>query len=259
MALQVSALALGDQQLFFCVGLLIVAFTRFQEITQYHFGIVVNLAWLADLTSGTTLMVTSKLFVDSKRTSMKYWRALLTTLKFLMLLVAQAIMFNDYWQRSLGLPASCIFTTGQNTAYRGPREMVNMAFTLASIALGFYQQLRTLLYSRMFDPVNYALAKVILTPWRLYTVVLRLIAGRSPGFQLQILKAVRILIRPLAEASVFTVEGLKSTFFDLYRTLVTVTVVSSGIFELRFFSEDSGIIGNEDSWGFGQLLPLLLL
>ncbi|EPS44708.1 hypothetical protein H072_1294 [Dactylellina haptotyla CBS 200.50] len=259
-ALQVSSLALGDQQLFFCIALLCVGFAQFSEISQYHFEIVVDLAWLAYVTFGTTLMITSKLFLDSKNITMKGWRAFFATVKFGMLTVAQLVTFNHYWLQSYGLPANCAFTTEQANGYHS-KLLAQMIVAIAALIIVYYYELRTLLNLRMFDYFDYALTKVFLTPWRTYTVVLQNIEKRRPGsgFMFYFFNVIAFLMVPLAEGSVMLLEIWGSTGFTLIRTLMTITCVSRWIFEVRFYSENNGMIGNENEFGFGQILPLLLL
>ncbi|KAI1799758.1 hypothetical protein F4811DRAFT_74214 [Daldinia bambusicola] len=59
----------------------------------------------------------------------------------------------------------------------------------------------------------------------------------------------------------FTIfEILRSQFVDIWRTYMIVLSLSIQTFTLRTDVSMSGVLkGSEDSWGYGQVLPLLLL
>lgn len=54
-------------------------------------------------------------------------------------------------------------------------------------------------------------------------------------------------------------EILKSTVMDLYSILTTLFHATYTIADYRETAKYRGLKGDEDTWGFGQILPMLLL
>ncbi|EPS42573.1 hypothetical protein H072_3401 [Dactylellina haptotyla CBS 200.50] len=258
-ALRTSALALGDQQLFFSVGILCVGFAKSGQMSQYHFDLIVNSAWLASTTFGTTLLLTSNTFVKSENQMMNIWRAVLASFKFGLLIVGQTITYNRYWLRVIGLPTSCVFSKEQNTAYRNPLASAQMSMAITFMVLAYYTEMRTLLTLKICNSINIWGAVIVLSPWRLHDSLKKQIKTQDVAWKRRMLFVSNLFVTPFAYAAAMLVELCCSTSFILMRTLVTGVWASTLIFRLRFISASKGLIGNENELGFGQILPLLLL
>jgi len=84
-------------------------------------------------------------------------------------------------------------------------------------------------------------------------------ASKSTPFQKHLLLPLSILTYILFVLFFLISEVLFSTVFDIARLYI---VLIWGTSWLKYLKEDAprqGITGSENEWGFGQILPLLLL
>ncbi|KAH9988705.1 hypothetical protein F4779DRAFT_610868 [Xylariaceae sp. FL0662B] len=98
---------LSDQQLVTAVSILGVGYIKHCSITQYHFYIVSMLALASfDVYQASVITLRSQF---SRSPAVKTWRTMWMTALFVMVLVAQIIVYNDNFLWNFGSPVQCIW------------------------------------------------------------------------------------------------------------------------------------------------------
>ncbi|KAL9596386.1 MAG: hypothetical protein Q9219_005821 [cf. Caloplaca sp. 3 TL-2023] len=251
-------LALSDQQLLVGISLLIAAFLKHCYISVYHFNIVTDLAWLSSSTHLTSLNVLRAQFRESP--SLRDWRVGLMLLLGLQLLIATVLEGHWRWNDSWFSPAQCLFSDLPGNY--GGRPAFWSVFQVILIFFGYGASIL-----RLYDIylVEYLLIE---KPLSLVDSLRNTITNkRSAWSHAGGIKAftATVTLRPLHHMITWTAKLLYGAvvFFD---SIVTNLVLDLawfaygllGIIEDRNFPQ-SYIVGDENAWGFGQIVPILLL
>ena len=103
--LQKFAGMLKDQQLMNGTSILVVGYIQHCTITDYHFGMILELAYLLFTAHSATVMILHEYFIKNPR--MRWWRTVLMTIHYIMLCVAMVLVHHDTFLRAFGMSAQC--------------------------------------------------------------------------------------------------------------------------------------------------------
>jgi hypothetical protein len=265
------AVTLGDQQLITGASMFLVAFTTHCDITQYHFQIAVSLGLLSFMTFNSIVMSAQRKLAQSPWKSS--WRVAWIVLLNAALLTSNLVTFDssflqdDLW----GLSTQCVWNNLGDYTDSARLQlgiliillMLSMASTIASL----YPCIQQWHVWTWIDKIPFFI-------FRLPLLLMKLVADikltevhevRSNVFTLtkhvaDILQAIIMFLCFAIFILIFTViEIVSSVNFEIYRNFVLFVVGTLSVFLLRAQAENNGMNGDEDKWGFGQILPLLLL
>ena len=275
--LESFVLTLSDQQVVTGVAILIAGFIRTCSMSIYHFNIATSLAWFTSATHLATLGVLLTYFID--RPTVRDWRTIAMLLLLLMLIAAQlpawSILDNS-------LPVSCFYssvpiepeftnlvtliaTTGflvvkytERIArlYTWDAEWTISGFVIEILVRIFASDYRELSYNRIAKGGKDAhlaareISELIRAErekirFRQFEMVMKVAHGRLKSYMLAIL---------------FMAHEFSLSFLSQVLTLAfAITYGFAQTIVFRLDMPSSGIEGDQNEMGFGQLVPLFLL
>jgi hypothetical protein len=249
----------GDQQLVTGGAILLVGYSKHCDITQYHFYITSLMVTLSFATSQSVALITR----DALDSNLKrLWRLLAITVLTAGTMADTFVWFNENFLDlgSIGLPMQCVWDlvaagqeyTGQGVVY----ILFSLWFNLWSyltILTGLYP---ALLKWRVMALFHYLEEYVIEHVGRWYIWV-RTRRNKYGGiYSFGIVEALVFLILII----VLTFHALLgSAFLYLLRVFMLLIQATYLVFWVRAFAKEGGMEDDEDEWGFGQILPLMLL
>lgn len=246
-----------DQQLITGASILIVGYSRHYDITQYHFYVAANLSMACFATFQALLpFARSELENELK----KGWRMAWITAIFCCILLLNFILYNDNFlaKDHFGLSMHCVWKQlpGHFTRKLMPYVVIGTLFdvwTFASIVLCLYPSILEM------KPVAYLSGRLdsfMMLPTWLYLHIQENKASSKPGLLWLILE---VLVGPIF-IIIFTIrELLDSQSMSLTRTFFYLIQSTNAVAWARRKAQRNGREGSEDTWGFGQILPMLLL
>lgn len=257
-------LSLSDQQLVTGVAILSAGWIRHTQEKLYHFAMIMDLAWMSSSTHLLTLAVLPDYF--SKYHEIRYWRLTLMLCNFAMQFVGSIYSAVSPWFDDFAYPAQCEFDAVNRdpSRLRGPQSgwayfgAVALLFGYAKGMVGLFPGIwRPTAYSRRpglrhldhyFDSGHryHSMLLQLHQTWsvRLRRLLLGLILGLC-GCGCYLFITLFLIIRSTAW-SVFV-------FSTLLFALGTRAIWDNRAYAKKYME------GNEDTWGFGQLVPLFLL
>ncbi len=277
-------LMLSDQQLITGASILAVGFWKYCTITQYHFSVVFYLA-ISSFTVHQSTAITLERYLQEYAV-VRGWRFAWMSIFFGMIVGCQVIYYNDkFLLYSYGMSTQCVWDN-LGGAYHG--ENVLWLVISTTLLVWSYIDIASLMYPRVFDPLSRKLESPLLLfhlPTRLYQWALhhhgraadelseRFAHWKGDRFSihagLNLMRAVLLEVSwVLTMAMLFAIfiffvtisEILKSTIVDLWRVYTTLVWATSLLHSTRKeAAEGNGMVGSEEEWDFGQLLPILLL
>lgn len=279
-----AILMVSDQQLITGIAMLTVGFIQHCTITQYHSYIIFLLGFISFQVYDAALLALNGYV--TKRPSMKIWRAVMMTILFVMLILNTFIVDNDDFYYYPGSATQCIWNNFVGSAHYQD-TWLDLALSLIILIWGYLGDIG-LFYPQIFNPfvkifirVKALLYRFLRTHQRIYQRALAAesrpdnlhqtnteIDPEARGFtSSDDTRLPRLPLLIMASASwffliiIFTVVGLLGSriviVWRIYSTLLMLTIIL-----LRTKQEVRSqqlIEGDEDEWGFGQILPLLLL
>ncbi|KAI1460974.1 hypothetical protein F4805DRAFT_416181 [Annulohypoxylon moriforme] len=288
---QPAILLVSDQQLITGIAILSVGYIQHCTMTQYHFYIVYLLGFISSQVYDASLHALN-LYVN-RRPSMKLWRAILLTVLFCMLILNsfvvdhdEFLVYNDgddIWY--LGSSTQCVWNNFIGTShYR--YSLLDLITSLVVLIWAYFGDMQ-LFYPHVFQPLTWVI-KVLQAPLlgllRLHDRINGRVleaeppstgtrrtntettsrAARFNSFHRRLshlpLLIVQSLIWLLLLPSFTLLEILTSRIVDLWRIYSALLWATISVAQLKqYASSHQSIQGNEGGWGFGQILPLLLL
>ena len=256
-ALQRFVLTLSDQQLVTGLAIFSIGYYRHCTISTYHFFIIVALGWFSHTTHLSSLIILQDHF--RKSPGLKYTRLLGILATFVLLFIGLLLLYTRF---SFQVPMQCRF----RRIYLGGKAALNtlcMVMVLCYIILitlsktwALYSDRRTRLLSlfNLLDSRAAQLEEPVLSRPDYYQRRVESVAALH-GFN-----TVRTMKRYWIMFNFAYAELLDSFLFEILLLLFNNFYGIRQIFWARKFVGDSITRkGNENSWGFGQLLALLLL
>lgn len=255
-------LALSDQQLFTGLAILLIGFATARDVSEHHFRILSALGWLSFLIFSCTTTVLRAHFIRNK--AARLWRTIWTVVMagFLAVTIAtENVSSYDSRHKYQGRPVYCVwnnlraeFLTNFGALLFVFWHSLLLAWTLLRILIdlwprevgAFFSWSRYIyrLPARKFRDLSCRLCNTrASTTSTTYRIVLTVVA-----FQLKLAAYIWTL----------TLEFVDSQAFDLLRAWYLLLRGNVNVFTERFIV--AGVLsGSEDQWGFGQVLPMMML
>ena len=273
-ALQRFVLTLSDQQLVTGLAIFSIGYYRHCTISTYHFFIIVALGWFSHTTHLSSLIILQDHF--RKSPGLKYTRLLGILATFVLLFIGLLLLYTRF---SFQVLMQCRF----RRIYLGGKAALNtlcMVMVLCYIILitlsktwALYSDRRTRLLSlfNLLDSRAAQLEEPVLSRPYLDSRAAQLeepVLSRPDYYQRRVesvaalhgFNRVRTMKRYWIMFNFAYAELLDSFLFEILLLLFNNFYGIRQIFWARKFVGDSITRhGNENSWGFGQLLALLLL
>ena len=276
----------SDQQLVVATSLQIVTFSRHIQITQYHATVVVYLVWIAASTHQICLLAIQDRLLE--RTGMRIWRLVWMLLLELMLIPTTVLIWGSSWLVKFGLSSDCgwrdfgkidpgedqfvlafnLFTSVWSIVYLLNLLLPSWLFKRllpVEIMIRYIKALSGF-FVGLFDRTNRRLAKTSSellavsqgTPVDTYGIPALLYITRL-ALEVCLLTPLLNLERVIMVIAFSLWEIVASNVFEFARALLQVIMFTIWLDEIRQKAPHKGLEGDEDKWGFGQILPILML
>ncbi|KAL9602803.1 MAG: hypothetical protein Q9179_002428 [Wetmoreana sp. 5 TL-2023] len=252
--MEALVLALSDQQLLVGLSILTAGFVKHCTISVYHFSIVYDLVWFSSNTHMTSLNVL-RVYLRS-RASLRNWRVCLMLAVFIAMIVATVLSGHRLWYDSWNSSAQCLFDDLQGNIQGEPARWM-----AAQIFLLVYGYGVAILRLYKTEALEHLLDKFI-SKMRSAQSAIRNNASSYEGIGSLI---VLIILVPLDFLLGVAIKGCMAVFIFIDSMTISLFFdVGWFAFGLMSIIEDRNIPaaemdGNENEWGFGQLVPVLLL
>ncbi|KAI1381598.1 hypothetical protein F4677DRAFT_403556 [Hypoxylon crocopeplum] len=289
-SIQPAVLLVSDQQLITGIAIMSVGYIQHCTIPQYHFYIVYWLGFVSCQVYNASL-IALRAYVD-KRPEMKLWRAVMMTVLFTMVFLNTFVVDHDDFLTGddeytyYGASTQCVWdnlTGASHYTYFSADLVLTLALLvwayLDSIWYLYPDVFRCLTWlvnilqlissglSRLYDWINTR----TLEPKQIFAE-LRQVDTRTQSRVMSIAVVCRILQSGLLSVVIRSsfwilfiptltiLELLRSQIINLWRIYSVVLSATLSLVDTRNGARDEEAInGDENEWGFGQLLPVLLL
>ena len=256
--LQKAILHLSDSHIITGLAILIAGFIQSCQISVYHFHFVIYLAWLASSTHMTTLTILRN-YLRHHQSILK-WRVIAMIAMFIMLVVALALTSSRKWPSYQNFPDTGLFYDSPVSCSWKQEYMMSgqpdPIFSICLVTAGYLARLTKLFtstsdFSRLWlrdRPSSWLKRKYDSAERRKRT------SNNA---------ATRFYWKSLATFSLGVYVDARAVY-DLYESLLSELIwlffsLLWGIFKIFTWRMDAPVTTYENKWGFGQILPLLLL
>ncbi|KAL8756781.1 MAG: hypothetical protein Q9199_002705 [Rusavskia elegans] len=256
--LESLVLTLSDQQLLVGISILVTGFIKHCSISVYHFAVISDLAWFSSNTNLTSLNVLQVYLVEHP--SLRNWRVCLMLVILVLLLAALAMEGHRSWYESWNSPAQCLFNEflvkvgGEPGKWmRSQMVLLTYSYTVSMARLFNPDKLDILLYERPLRKMERSIARlqdcivssIALGGWISYVTSILLL----PAWAF-------VACGKWGFVALTAIVG--STTVSLCVDIAVSAIGVWGIIDDRNIPK-SQMDGNENAWGFGQLIQVLLL
>ncbi|CAL8576858.1 hypothetical protein XPA_002725 [Xanthoria parietina] len=256
--MEALTLALSDQQLLVGISILVTGFIKHCSISVYHFALITDLAWLSSNTNLTSLNVLQVSL--SEHPSLRNWRVCLMLVIFAFLMAALAMEGHRSWYDSWNSPAQCLFdefliNVGGEPGKWMTIQMVLLIYCYTTSIARLYNPEKTdlLLYEKPLRKMERSIA-------RLHECIVSSSSGG--GWKSYVTSSLLlpawafVACSKVAFVAIAAITG--SITVSMCLDIVWFAIGVQGIVDDRNIPK-SEMIGNENAWGFGQLIQVLLL
>ncbi|KAI9148918.1 Transcription factor asqA [Paramyrothecium foliicola] len=258
--MQQVGLMAADQQLIAGAAILIVGYSRHCEITQYHFFI----ASLMTLCSFATFQAIVILVRDALDSHFKrFWRIVWITVICGCVMANNFVVYNDYFLvlGHFGHSMDCVWdaiSLGQEYDRR------QAAYVSLGMLVDAWSYLSIVAYLNPTLLEWRPVAFIIFAPW----FVLRQVSEayllvRSLRQQHYSKNGILTILESLAFCLFVIAFAIRELFFSLFIDLLRIFLylfqITVDLAKWRNLAGENGRKETENEWGFGQLLPMLLL
>ncbi|KEY71529.1 hypothetical protein S7711_08909 [Stachybotrys chartarum IBT 7711] len=231
-------ITLADTQLFAGLAILISGFATLEDnMSTYHWGLVVDMGWLASATHLAALTFLRNHLANRPR--QRLWRVTLMMLMACLLLVAMII---EALSLAPELPASCGLTTPLER--KRPRAIL-IVDNILILAYGCSSRLLKL-SPRLDSSLRYRANQ-----WMRKSISVEESWRPLASFKSALLEPLRIALFRLIHVYLHMLTSLLGEICVLYVAIWVVT--------FRSFIFRAGGDEEEDTWTFGQIVPIVLL
>ena len=263
-AIEKVAFTLSDQQLITGISIFIVGFARHCVITQYHFYVVYLLGILSFSTHQSTMMI-----VRGKLRQchwMRWWRLAGIFIVFTFSFTANIPVYNWYFLAEFGLVMQCVWSALPNNYTR--EEIGLMTVTSTFLFWGFVAVTRDICSEGFLKKPLECLGQPLqfFSPGRWYLDTKKLADERQTQGRTIIWRLLNRVSYVFFLIYLTIIQIFASRIFDLYRIWATLFYATYALIDIRRKAADAKTVdgnpvmsGNENTWGFGQILPMLLL
>ena len=251
-------LALSDQQLLVGISILITGFIKHCTISVHHFGIISDLAWFSSNTNLSSLVVLH--IYLSEHPALRNRRVCLTLVMFVFLMVSYAFQGHRQWYDSWNIPAQCLLDGflmhlgGEPAKYMAIRTVLLIYNYSTSIAFIFKNDgINILLFERPVERMGRDIA-------RLQDRIVTLISeGGWKSFLAPVLLMPAWTLVSVAKKALISIATImESVALSLCMDIFWFSFGIWTIISHRHIPK-SLIRGDENEWGFGQVVQILLL
>lgn len=252
-------LASADQQLITGTSILIVGYSKHCDITQYHFYIATQMTTISFATYQAVILLVRDALRGKWR---KSWRVLWITVIAACVTVSNFVIYNDNFlvTQHLGHSMHCVWENLKSGQHFTRQQLVYLVFGIG-LDLWSYFGILSYLYPDIFKlqliatifRIAYYLMEL---PSRTYLKI-KTSGGNSRSPKLR--KILETTCKILFILALTLREVLFSFFFDLLRIFTFIVQITVNVADLRNQASKHGRDGDEDTWGYGQILPMLLL
>ncbi|GIZ43022.1 hypothetical protein CKM354_000626700 [Cercospora kikuchii] len=251
-------LIFSDQQLVLGLAILVVGFSQTATITEYHFSVVSCLGYMAFVVHVASIDILAQDLI--KRPERKWWRAIGILLIAVLALVTTLPYLNKYFLTSYGSPVLCIWS---NLPGNSTPELIAVNTLYALLSLWAIYGVLAALFPNLLEkrPWVWIIRGIIiltLAPRRAYYASRTRSLGPS-SFRTRIWRIVSHIMFFLALCTFVVTELFYSRTFEAIRNWAILLINMIELFKARAASRRKGKIDDENDWGFGQAVPMLLL
>ena len=251
-------LSLSDQQIITGLAILITGFIKHCSISVYHFTIVTDLATFSSNAHMTTLNYLQSYLKE--RPSLRNWRAVLMMILFFALIAASVLGGHWAWYQSWPYQAQCLFDDLIGNVHGSPALW--MSVNIIMLLYGYYSGLKGI-YPSFSDCIDtWTYEKPLSNMNSGITWLSQRRISNSKNFSskaLQLFYTISwVLLISVRFIFVSLVIILGSSYFTLCFDDMFFGLAIWGILGDRNIPKWD-MIGNENEFGFGQIVPLLLL
>ncbi|KAL4804302.1 hypothetical protein BDV18DRAFT_29639 [Aspergillus unguis] len=253
--LRTVVLAMSDQQLVTGIAILVSGFSQIPcGLSLYHWQIITTLTWFSTTTHFATLPFVQQYLRRNK--VLLYFRVVLMFTLAIMLAVALIPKADNYPFDSLARPAKCVMDKpdlGFNINGEGVQILLSELILLGALLVRLLRMFPTSrgISAQALQQVRVKGQKLII--WSCERLER---CSRSVG----LLTAMPLVF---ALASIISVQAfvdfLRSGAFELFWLFFSLIWGTIRLFAVRMSLPDDNKVLEEDAWGFGQFVPVLLL
>lgn len=243
----------SDQQLVAGLAILTVTFCRFGSITEYHFAVISDLANMALVVQFTASDILGE--VLSEHPEMVWWRVTAFVALAVLTMITLIPWGNQYYLYTWGSEMACLWdkTSGNYRPNETAQMVLYMVLSLWGIVAVLSAYFPVITDNRVARGIRDSIVSVLLWPRRQY------VSMQHSGNGSLASKMARIVLCGLAFFNFTMCEILFSEAFELIRNWAMLLVNVIEVFELRSKASAQGRRGDEDTWGFGQAVPMFML
>ncbi|CAD0093192.1 unnamed protein product [Aureobasidium vineae] len=261
-ALQQCVLLLSDQQIVTGIAICIAGFIGLHgHISVYHFQTVISLAWMSSSVHLSALTMLGEYF--RKRPGVLGWRIVGMLILFILLLVALVPTASNLWaiwytaesgrdngRTSWAIPARCFFfkTWGEGVNPDAPLAYLILILSYLWKIGALFKSSRNVFHRRIRGPYEYLLERI------LHTEALKASNRRekrkSLSWTYHATMMVYIILLALFEFSASFAASLWLSYVGLVYGTIQLVIPRQ---------QNAWWNNKENSWTFGQIVPLVLL
>ncbi|KAK5989398.1 hypothetical protein PT974_10917 [Cladobotryum mycophilum] len=260
-----TVMMISYQQLVTGIAIFIVGFVKHCTITQYHFYVVYLLGSISSIVHQSAIfLLTDEL---RKNTILHTSRAVVVIVLSIMLLAGQFLVCTvDYFRYSYGLSPHCAWTRISYDGVSVALLVIGTIMTIWGLLDAIYAIYPTWSVSVKTRKVSFCFVPILRFPSRWHSKPLR--QSKKVRMEGGILRktAIRVawlvLMTPSFLLSVICFgfsEIWTSHALSVLRICTGLIWASKELVTTRQHTVENRMQGSENEWGFGQLLPLLLL
>jgi len=268
MTIRRAVLMFSDQQVVTGIALLSSGYAQLKYgIAVYHWQILVYLAWFSSLTHLTTLTVLRQYFQNNN--AARLWRSLLMLVTVTMLGVALLPTGDGLWITAayggdnLSVPARCYF---QRIVSRDPsQKYTNDSVTTNSMILSLFVLVSGYLtrFIKLSEKATAFSRRWLRTKQSqnfgsLRDSALRRVARPSPKILNSHWVSAYVLLETLCILLRALLDIFESMLWEILWLAFALAWGTRNLFVTRAYNSDNSD-KTENTWGFGQLFPVLLL
>ena len=265
----VNSVVLGyaDQQIATGIAILVAAFIKMHDISVYHLNVAIYLAWMS---SNTHISAVSLLQAEFRSSGRPKWRALRIVGMGTIGLMTLAMLIpttSFYWEElanasvpfPAGVPAICFLRSRYQGGFNGDSVW---SFTILAVSLIWKGML---LFNTSHDFLKHKVRRFLLriiSSW-LDFILSRRRRLRHASYLLTLVKKTALtlmfkIILALYVALWLLLELSESFAISLWMCTIGLAWGSTHILLHRSYITKA-IRNKENEWGFGQILPVMLL
>ncbi|KAL8647562.1 MAG: hypothetical protein Q9226_006381, partial [Calogaya cf. arnoldii] len=256
--MEALTLALSDQQILMGILILVTGFIKHCSISAYHFELISDLAWFSSNTNLTSLIVLQIYF--SEHPSLRNWRVCSMLVLFVFLMVALALEGHRQWYDSRNCPAQCLFDEFLVKVGGEPAKSMtsSMAILIYSYSVSVAQLSKPYGFDLFFfDRLVRKMERSIATLQD--SIVSSSSKGGLTSYATSVLLLPAWVFMTCVKGAFIGITAfVDSIVVSLCSDVVWFALGLWDLMALRNIPQDE-IKGNENAWGFGQVVQVLLL